>query len=543
MHPHRQDRCQWHRSRLQLFWLGCIALAQTSAPPPERFEPSNPALQSLRGWRRLHIRLTLLYGGATVLALGLLALSVYQHGVTSETRNLQRRLLNTVDSLANSVEADRISALPQQQGLWTPGHRALLRRFAETARGDKDIKSIYMMRPTAEPTKLRFVVDYERDGSIAMPGDTYDASNVPMLLKGFDRPVVEEKPVRDSFGDTLSAYAPVQTLNGRSVAVLGVDVDASRLEEIRQGVLLNTAIAFGVALVLLFLATLVVAQSLRTPLTRLINAAAAISEGDLTTRIGLQRNDELGLMSQHFDLMAEQLQDREFIRDTFGRYLSSSVADEVLRQRDGISLGGEERVVTVLFTDLRGYSSISEQMSPAQVVTMLNQYLGAMNEIVDRHQGCVIEFLGDSIFAVFGAPHYRVDHAEQAMRCAPAMLTRLDELNEMWRQSGLARSWRDSGITQISSRTGLHCGKVIAGNIGSQSRIKYSVIGDSVNVASRLESLNKEYGSRLLISRDVYLQLPADLADLFVDRGPIKLKGRDQVVRIYSLSSDDVGSV
>jgi adenylate cyclase len=129
------------------------------------------------------------------------------------------------------------------------------------------------------------------------------------------------------------------------------------------------------------------------------------------------------------------------------------------------------------------------------------------------------------------------------MRCALAMLTRLDELNEMWRQSGLARSWRDSGITQISSRTGLHCGKVIAGNIGSQSRIKYSVIGDSVNVASRLESLNKEYGSRLLISRDVYLQLPADLADLFVDRGPIKLKGRDQVVRIYSLSSDDVGSV
>jgi adenylate cyclase len=251
--------------------------------------------------------------------------------------------------------------------------------------------------------------------------------------------------------------------------------------------------------------------------------------------VGLQRSDELGVMSKHIDLMAEQLQDREFIRETFGRYLSSKIATEVLSQRSGITLGGEERVVTVLFSDLRGYTSISEQMSATQVVAMLNQYLGAMNEIIDQHRGCVIEFVGDAIFAVFGAPHYMADHAEQAMRCAIEMRLRLKELNAAWLESGMARSWQESGVTEISLRIGVHTGQVVAGNLGSQTRMKYSVIGDTVNVASRLEALNKVLGSEILISRDVYIQLPRDLMDGVTDRGSHKVKGRENPIKVYGL--------
>lgn len=497
--------------------------------------PTQAGLEALRGWRRLHIRLTLLYGVATGVALLLLAVSVIRQGIDSESRNLQRRLLNTVESLANSVDAAAITALPLESRSWTPTHKELLRRLAETARGDSDIKSIYMMRPTNQPTRLRFVVDYERQGPTGKPGDRYDASEVPMLLKGFDRPVVEDKPVRDDFGETLSAYAPVQTTSGHSVAVLGVDVDASRLTAIRNGVLLNTLIVFGLAMLLLTLAALLVARNLQTPLSRIIEAIHAISQGDLSTRIGLERSDELGVMSQQFDRMAEQLQDREFVRETFGRYLSRSIAAEVLSQRDGLILGGEERVVTVLFVDLVGYSTISEHMSPAQVVLMLNEYLGAMNEVVDRYQGTVIEFVGDAIFAVFGAPQYQIEHAQQAMGCALAMLAELQALNQAWCESGLARSWQPSGIAAISSRIGLHSGRVIAGNIGSKNRIKYSVIGDTVNVASRLETLNKQYGTRVIISREVYVQLPYHQMDLFVDRGPVQVKGRKHPVQIFAL--------
>jgi len=208
---------------------------------------------------------------------------------------------------------------------------------------------------------------------------------------------------------------------------------------------------------------------------------------------------------------------------------------EVLSHSSGISLGGEERVVTVLFSDLRSYSTISEQLSPTQVVTMLNQYLCAMNEIIDRQGGCVIEFVGDAIFAVFGAPQYMPYHAERAMRSAMAMRQRLKQLNGEWQKTGVARRWEEIGISDIGMRIGIHSGQVIAGNLGGETRIKYSVIGDTVNVASRLESLNKDFGSEILISSDVYIQLPQDLMDVFVDVGSHPVKGREQPVKIYAM--------
>jgi len=494
------------------------------------------ALEALHGWRRLHIRLTALYGGVTLLALTLLGLSVFTDGVEREIGGLQRRLLATVGSLAASVDADAVAALPAEGRERTPLHTALLSRFEEVSQGDADVESIYLLKPTQEPTKLRFVVDYAKLGPTGQPGDLYDAVEVPMMLKGFAQPAVEAEPVRDAFGTTLSGYAPVVTRGGRSVAVIGVDVNASRLAELKHDVLRRMAMTFGLAVLLLGAVAVLVARNLRGPLSRIIEAATAISRGDLTTRVGLRRRDELGLMSEHIDLMAEQLQDREFIRETFGRYLSTEVAKEVLRQRTGVTLGGEERVVTVLFSDMRGYSTISEQMSPAQVVDLLNRYLGAMNEIVDRHRGCVIEFVGDAIFAVFGAPHYIADHAEQAVRCSIEMRARLKELNTDWRRSGMARAWQDSGITELSARIGIHTGPVVAGNLGSDTRMKYGVIGDTVNVAARLEALNKELGTDILISREVYLQLPADLTDGVVDHGAHKVKGREHPIKVYGVS-------
>jgi adenylate cyclase len=492
-------------------------------------------MEALRGWRRLHIRLTALYGGVTLLALTLLGYSVFDQGVKSEIGGLQRRLRSTVSSLAAAIDADAVAALPATGRDWTPLHRALLQRFADVAQGDSDVDSIYLLKPTQEPTRLRFVVDYVKRGPKGKPGEIYDAAKVPVMLEGFSHPAVESKPVSDEFGTTLSGYAPVLSRAGRSVAVVGVDVDASRLAEIRRDVLRNIALSFGFAVLSLGAVAALVARNLRGPLSRIIEAATAISRGDLTTRVGLQRGDELGLMSQHIDLMADQLQDREFIRETFGRYLSTKIATEVLSQRAGITLGGEERVVTVLFSDIRGYSTISEQMSPAQVVAMLNLYLGAMNEIIDQHRGCVIEFVGDAILAVFGAPHYMADHSEQAVRCAIAMQQRQKELNAEWRKSGMARTWEESGITELSTRIGIHSGPVVAGNLGSQTRMKYSVIGDSVNVAARLELLNKELGTDILISRDVYLQLPVDLMDGAVERGIHKVKGREHPVKVYAV--------
>lgn len=506
-----------------------------SAPPPG-VPPRTDAdpIDRLRAWQRFHFRLTALYGGAVLLSLILIAAIFYHYSVDSEIVHLQRRLLVTVTGLAASVNAEHLAEVPldaQQPSLY---HEVLRARFAAAAQSDGDVQSIYLLRPTDKPGTLRFFTDYAKDGTQAKPGEEYDARELPVLLRGLNEVAVEDEPFQDEFGLTLSGYAPVRDAAGRSIALVGADVQASRIEVMKRDVLEVTLMVFGVAVVLLGISSFAVAHSVREPLTRIINATGAIARGQLGTRLSLVRSDEFGLMSRHFDKMAEGLQDREFIRATFGRYVSEDVARELLEHRDGLQQTGAEREVTVLFSDLSGYSTICEHLPPAQLLDMLNQYLGAMNVLIDQHHGCVIEFLGDAILAVFGAPEVREDHAEQAMRCALAMRARLAEMNHEWQHTGLAQCWTQRGIASLTARIGVHTGRVVAGSLGGETRRKYAVIGDAVNVAARLETLNKVLGTDLLVSAEVYGKLPDELRMQLKARGAHRVKGRDQEVEVYS---------
>ncbi|MEE2645082.1 MAG: adenylate/guanylate cyclase domain-containing protein [Myxococcota bacterium] len=229
-----------------------------------------------------------------------------------------------------------------------------------------------------------------------------------------------------------------------------------------------------------------------------------------------------------------------FIKNTLGRYLSAEITETVL-SRGEESLSGEEREVTILFSDLRGYSSIIESLPPKQVITVLNTYFTAMQEIIEKHGGCTLEFLGDALLVVFNAPQHHDDHAAAAVRCAKDMRMRLKSLNDLWKsnrhepeQRGSdAASWLRTGGT-IEARIGIHTGMVIAGNLGSHLRMKYGVVGDVVNVAARLEGLNKELKSSILISRQTWRLLDEGLAGEATDHGLHSLKGREQRERAYS---------
>lgn len=503
-------------------------------PPATTSRPSVDPLVELRAWQRFHFRLTGLYGGAVALSLVLIAAIFYYYSVAAEIMHLQQRLITVVTGLAESINPDRITAIPIDESNHTEYHNELSKRFTATAATDIDVQSIYVLRPTDVPGKLRFFVDYVKGGDPAAPGEEYDASDLPILLSGFTAPVAEDQPYRDDFGVTLSGYAPVRDAQGRSVALVGADVQASRIDEMKGEVLTVTLAVFGVAVVLLGAISLVVAHSVRDPLTRIINATGAISRGELATRLQLARRDEFGLMSRHFDKMAEGLQEREFIRATFGRYVSEDVARELLQQRDQPLAGGAEHHVTVLFSDLASYSTICEHLPPSQLMDMLNQYLSAMNELIDAHHGCVIEFLGDAVLAVFGAPHVREDHARLAVECALEMRARLTQLNEEWKRTGLARCWTERGIDELKARIGVHSGRVVAGSLGGATRMKYGVIGDAVNVAARLETLNKDLHTDMLISADTWAQLPPALAQRFAARGSHRVKGREQEVTAYA---------
>ena len=225
---------------------------------------------------------------------------------------------------------------------------------------------------------------------------------------------------------------------------------------------------------------------------------------------------------------------QQFIRQTFGHYFSDTVVDAVLRHHAGHASRAEERVVTVLFNDLSGYSTLVEHLEPAQVVGLLNAYFTAMQVIIEDNQGTVLEYVGDGILVVFGAPEPLPDHGEHAVHCARAMRERLEALGDTWEAEGIDALWRDHGIPRLKARCGIHTGRVVAGSFGGDRFMKYGIIGDTVNVAARLEALNKDLGTTILLSGSTHDTLPPELADTLTDEGRVTPRGRRGDVRVFS---------
>ena len=217
--------------------------------------------------------------------------------------------------------------------------------------------------------------------------------------------------------------------------------------------------------------------------------------------------------------------DRRRFRDSFARYLSRDVMAKVLS--DAPSLRGEHREVSILFSDLRGFTTLSERMQPEQIAAHLNEYFEAMTAAIFAHRGMINDFVGDAVMAVFGAPVDDADHAWNAVQSALAMNRALAALNERWQAAGLP---------SLRMGIGIHTGPVFAGNVGGRERIKYTVIGDPVNVASRVEGLNKELGTTVLITEETLAAIGDRVR--VRDCGPIAVKGRVEKVRVFEVLTD-----
>jgi adenylate cyclase len=216
---------------------------------------------------------------------------------------------------------------------------------------------------------------------------------------------------------------------------------------------------------------------------------------------------------------------RRRFRDSFARYLSRDVMTRVLA--DASSLRGEHRQVSILFSDLRGFTTLSERMAPEAIAAHLNEYFDAMTTAIFAHRGMINDFVGDAVMAVFGAPVDDPDHAWNAVQSARAMERALEALNQRWQTLGLP---------SLRMGIGIHTGSVFAGNVGGRERIKYTVIGDPVNVASRVEGLNKELGTTVLITEET-LAVVGDRVRVR-DCGPIAVKGRVEKVRVFEVLTE-----
>ena len=323
----------------------------------------------------------------------------------------------------------------------------------------------------------------------------------------------------------LISVLPVSVLGviayTRAQALVGAPPDAAASLVVDLLVLIAFVMVVGVAAALALAVS--VSRSVAEPLGALADAMADVERGRLERRCLVVSNDEIGDVADGFNQMVRGLQERERITEMFGKYVSREIRDEILSGR--VSLEGTQAEVTILFSDLRDFTPWVEATDPREVVRDLNAYFAEMEGAIRAHGGLVLQYIGDEIEAVFGAPVAHPEHAEQALRAAVEMRRRLAAWN---------RARAETGKPALRHGIGVHSGTVLAGSIGSPDRLAYALVGDAVNLASRLQSLTKELGADILISGTTRARV-ADPATL-VRVTAARVKGRSAEVEVYRLA-------
>jgi adenylate cyclase len=264
------------------------------------------------------------------------------------------------------------------------------------------------------------------------------------------------------------------------------------------------------------------ATVLSRPVMRLAEGTRAVAEGNFQVRLPVTSADEIGALTASFNAMAKSLHEKEMIKRAFTRYVARQVVDEILKDPEKLALKEERRDVTVLFCDMRGFTPMAERLSPEEVVAVLNDFYTLMVDTTAKNDGIVDKFLGDGVMAIFGAPIVHEDHALRAVKTALAMQHGIAELS---RKRGL------DGREPIAVGIGVSAGEAVAGTVGTEDRMEYTVIGDSVNLAARLES-NAKPGQILISQRTLEKVVGAVNTRPL---GAIRVKGKEEQVEVYEV--------
>lgn len=315
-------------------------------------------------------------------------------------------------------------------------------------------------------------------------------------------------PAKIAVAFVFTSLAPIALIAGEIVSYEG--------ERLMQEVAIDLfASVFGVGVTLYW-----VSRSLTRPLARLKDGMGQVADGDLSLRLPVTSNEEIGQVTAHFNRMVEGLRERRRIRETFGKYVSESVAAALLAEAGDGRLRGEMRTATLLFTDIEGFTPLSERLAPDVLITLLNEYLEVILEPIQRHGGVVNSFSGDGLFASFNLPLANERHAECAIAAALAI------------QQALGPMVFADGV-RLRTRIGVNTGMAIGGTIGAGERLGYTLLGDAVNTAARLQELNKTHGTQILVSEATRCLA----ADRFAFRriGEVPIRGRSETLVLHTL--------
>ncbi|MBC7371142.1 MAG: HAMP domain-containing protein [Bdellovibrionaceae bacterium] len=390
-----------------------------------------------------------------------------------------------------------------------------------------DVDLSVLQKPFSERSeRTSFLVD--RTGEVVAHQDDklalarLNMKLVPLVAKALS----EQTPRRQMrFTDPESKQNFIGAYNKTS---FGLTVISQISEELilepavdaRRSAFFITGLVLSAALFLIFLFSI----TLTSPIEKLAELIAVVSKGnfDVKATASVKSHDEVGDLAIAFDHMTDGLKERDKVKSLFSKFHGSSVAEDLIA--NDIGVGGQNKEVVVFFSDIRGFTAFSEKRKPEEVVAMLNEYFGVMVGVIARHGGVVDKFIGDAIMAIWGAPKGSEKDCEMALRACIEMRKGLNELNE----KRIAR-----GELPIMIGMGLHAGRAISGTIGSDERMEYTVIGNTVNTASRIEAATKAFGTDLLVTDDVVSRVGDNF--MLDYAGAAEVKGRSEALKMFKV--------
>ncbi len=463
--------------------------------------------------RSLRASLALAFGAAAIVTTIALGLAAYRRMSGLVEADARDRLSDLLGVTAACLDGDLHAALRSEADRGSPAHTKIVAWLEAVKARSPAIRFIYTQRRVGD--RIHFIADPDAKNPI----DTDYLEVTQDQLAHYTEPGVYLEPelVRDKWGAWLTGTAPIRSKDGQD-GVVGIDIDVDRLEEARYAqswaiiigcVIIGTAgVLFGVWF----------SGRIARPLVHVERELARLRTLDLSQPFAIQSKiREVANIGDAVVNMKHGLA-------SFRKYVPADVVAELIRSNREATLGARRETLTVLFSDIAGFTSVSEKLSPEQVVRLLERYLAGMSRVLVEHQCTIDKYIGDAVMGFWGAPKPVEDHEIQACRAALGCL-------EMLKRERAA--WEADGFPAIHARIGIHTGEVVVGNIGFEERLSYTVIGDDVNLASRLEGTNKFFETSILVSNATLSKTKGEFASRIL--GEIVVKGRQGAVRVHEL--------
>jgi|GEM_PF-240499 adenylate cyclase len=468
------------------------------------------------------------------IALGLMSTLLALFIIYGETSRLifeeiRSKILSLIINSEQLIDPSEVERFIQSQGdTSTEDYKHLRDRLLKirdlNRRSDIYVEYVYLIKKYPDSEHYYFLMDVasDKDKNQGHFGELYPSRFT--IPKGLSSPYVTTHTYSDEWGTWLTGYAPLYDSEGHRIALLAIDVRTEEISLELRKLLFYDLIAFVISIFVAAIFAYFLSKLVSTSLRSLCATVKAIGKGDFSARSTLNTRDEFNELGSAVNAMAKGLEERERLKLGFARYVSQYALEELLKLDKPISLEGERRKVTLLFSDIRHFTSLAEELPPEEVLKLLNEYFTEMIKVIFNYGGTLDKFVGDGVMVEFGAPLDDEFQELHAVLAAIHMQFHLDKLCDKWEKEGKKR---------LNMGIGIHSGLAVIGNIGSDLRMEYTAIGDAVNVASRLERFTKKIEKPIIISKTVYEKIK----DYFVfeDLKEIQIPGRKGVIQVYAV--------